>query len=118
VKPIRDGGTLGSESVQCLFGPDEVVLASIGNDMPSNLHVCVQGGGRTNKGSLHRPHASVKLLSVPVVLLFVIGAVATILLCVNKVIGSNLPVNYTMMEILAARFWCAVSTIGVSACGR
>jgi hypothetical protein len=108
----------GQKVCNVSFGPNEVVLARIGNDMPSNLHVCVQGGGRTNKGSVHRPHASVKLLSVPVVLLFVIGAVATILLCVNKVIGSNLPVNYTMIEILAARFWCAVSTIGVSACGR
>ena len=48
-----------------------------------------------------------KLLSLPVAALLAIGAAAGLFACVTQVVGGGLPSNYTGMEIVAARHWCA-----------
>ena len=69
----------------------------------------LQAGGRTGKGTLHRPHRTIVWLSLPVALLFSAAAVIGLLLAVNKIFGSGAPLNYTLLETIAARHWCAAT---------
>ena len=72
----------------------------------------MQGGGRTGKGSAHRQQKAIVWLSLPVVLLLIIAAGVGLYLTFAKVLGAGAPDNYTLGEIAAARFWCALRDAG------
>ena len=62
---------------------------------------------RTGKGDRHRPHAFVKGASVPVAVTLILVSLLSIWLSFDKVFGSQSPDNYSLIEIIAARSWCA-----------
>lgn len=64
---------------------------------------------RTGKGERHRPHKFVKGASIPIAVLLILLSGLGIWISFDKVFGSQAPVNYSMMEIIAARSWYVVT---------
>lgn len=92
-------GTPGVASRQAARGVQLVV--------PKFKAPAAKANKRTGKGDRHRPHAFVKGASVPVVVMLILVSLLSIWLSFDKVFGSQSPDNYSLIEIIAARSWCA-----------
>ena len=69
-----------------------------------------QGGGRTGIGSRQHPHSHLLPLSLPLALLTLAVAAVGVYNAWRKILGPDAPPNYTLLELLAARQWCAAGS--------
>jgi hypothetical protein len=66
--------------------------------------------GRTGAGERHRPHRFIRLASIPIAAMLLLAGAGAVLLAFIKTFGSQAPINYSTIEILAARSWYAATS--------